>query len=67
MKDSEAKDKAVYQKKKLPQKDKEGNRIILPVLPPKRTADDPKKPLYVKRNWAKYEALWKKINSKKCK
>ena len=64
----EGKDVPVYQKKKLPQKDKEGNPIILPVLPPKRSADDPKKPLYVKRSkknksCGKYDDLWKKVNS----
>ena len=66
----EGKDISVYQKKKLPQKDKEGNPIILPVLPPKRIAD-PEKPLYIKkskkyRGHGKYDDLWKKVNSE-CK
>ena len=71
----EGKDTPVYQKKKLPKKDKEGNIIIRPVLPPKRSADDPNKPLYIKkskacpicggRNPNKYKALWEKVNSKK--
>ena len=71
----EGKDIPVYQKKKLPEKDKEGNKIIRPVLPPKRSADDPNKPLYVKKSkkcpicggqsHSKYKALWEKVNSKK--
>ena len=61
----DGKDTPVYQKKKLPQKDKKGNPIILPVLPPKRSADDPKKPLYIKKSSSKYKALWEKVNSKK--
>ena len=38
--------------------------IVLPLLPQKRTADDPSKPLYVKKNWSKYLELWEKVNKK---
>lgn len=55
---SKSKDKPVHQKKKL------DPIVILPVLPPKRTADSPNKPLYIKRNWSEYKELWEKVNKK---